>query len=216
MFKRITKILGLFAFVCLVTVLVSSVASAYYLIDTIAEDSTGGNSFATCVFGYMPTASTIEHTPSVATACQVSALNDSAAPGQLLFRDLRSVSTGMWSLLVHAGTDYQEDSLVLKLWTLADHSPEHLWDTYQAGTAVLRVVYDPFGNYVLGQILWQGAIGAETTEENPSLEVELYANKTSVPLEEGLYLEFGAIPEPSVLIATVFGLSGIVLFRRRA
>ena len=142
--------------------------------------------------------------PSLA---QVSILND-AVPGVLLSLDFRVDPPDAWSLLIHAGPDYYYQTLQFRMWSLeeVEFAPESDY--------MLAVVNDPMGHYAAGQVLWSGQFGA-STEEDPVFSIELWANKTDDPLNEGLLLTFEPIPEPSTVCVLLCGLTAFVPLRRR-
>ena len=163
-------------------------AHADWVIGANATDSDGTHAMADCLFGFWYTNATAEHAYTVQIASQVSVLDEMNAPCKLLFRDFTTHPYDYWQLLVHAGPQYAEDTVHFKLWTFSGPT----WDTYQSNDVFLRVVDDPMGRYSPGQILWQGSIGPETSRENPTFEVEIWANKTPDPWMDGLRLEFGS------------------------
>ena len=214
MLKRIDRFLRLLVLMSSATFLLAGAASAYYVIGASATSSGGGYSMPNCYFGVAPITSTAPAPSTLGVFCQVSIVDPYTAPG-LLSRDLTPMHPQLlWNLMLHAGPDYPEDTVILKMWTFSGSDLGYTWESYTR-TCALFVVSDGSGYYSPETWLWTGRFYGETSEDDPVMEIELHVNKTDNPWHDGLYLGLWELPEPSVLIATVFGLSGIVLFRRR-
>ena len=205
---------------CVMVVVSGSMASAAeWVAWAKGTNRSGTGAMANAMFGEWGWNVRDGHSPTVSTTAQVSVL-DPNFPGELMHRDQRITPPTTWTLLVHAGWEFNGDKIWFKMWNGAfcEEGGQYVW---QPGSDVqLRVEHDPMGRHQDGEVLWTGAFDYCSTELDPIIDIEIWANKSRDPYQ-GLVLGFGSIPtpsapEPATFLVLLCGVCGLMWRRRRA